>query len=207
MHYFGGVYVDQDIEFKRSMANMIQGPNPEKRGYRKNIFVKSPNAFKKVSNYVMACEPKSAFFWFVIQRLQGMANSIFHVKESFLLTMYIAGPAFLQKCINSYRESKGELTILEWWSFSTSKPNFFLGEISSDEKNEFDYAIGDHSFHASWGVPKKLKYDIFRIIVILLIIAIIVFVFIWLMKKTFRKKNFLSCRQTKEEEEGNDGKD
>ena len=185
------------LNFYRSMNDMIKGPNSENGNCRKNILVRSSHYLKLVSNFVMASEPKSEFFWFVINELNKGASSIWHMEETYIGTMFVAGPTFLQKCVYSYPEIDRDVTILDWWSFCTDEPKWYFGEFLKDNKqgkNDFDFKIGNHGFHTSWGVPKKLRYDIFRLLIIILIIIIIVVFIIYFFKK-FGNKNFRKIKK------------
>ena len=70
---FGGVYVDQDITFFRSMSPMIIGPNPDRP--RQNILVRSCN-WGNISNFIMASVPDSSFMLYLIDRLPRSQRSL-----------------------------------------------------------------------------------------------------------------------------------
>lgn len=191
LHHYGGVYVDQDVVCHKSIRPLVE---------KYNVFlVPTPNShlLKTPSNFVMASVSGHPFFKYVIEKLPLIHQSWFHWKDSLSATMFMAGPGLLTVSLLEYNWTENSktypVTVLPLESFTcesgliknsklrglisgnsisrdSNSGNFFEGEIE-------DTCYGHHQFAKSYGVNKKILYDVFRALFVIVIVLLLVFAF------------------------------
>ena len=103
----GGVYLDQDILFYRNIEPMLRDPGVWvnipglSRGV---VLIESKRVgVKGINNYVIASERGNDFMTHVVSGLVVAHESVFHLRSSFIGTMRVAGPLFLERSLATYQ--------------------------------------------------------------------------------------------------------
>ncbi|AGO85002.1 Glycosyltransferase incomplete domain containing protein [Pandoravirus salinus] len=167
---FGGIYVDQDVLPLRSLGPMIARPATD-GGPRCAVLVRSPHWLREISNFVMAARPGSAVMAAATADLPRRAASLWHVRDSFVGTMSVAGPRVLAAAWRRAADAEA-VCVLGPSSFASVLPR------GADE-HPADAGYGVHGFKSAWGVGRKIAVDALRaavvVFVVLAIAAAIVF--------------------------------
>nr|UMO78487.1 Glycosyltransferase [Pandoravirus belohorizontensis] len=142
---FGGVYVDQDVMPLRSLAPMIARPADD-GGPRHVVLVKSPHWLREISNFVMAARPGSAVMAAAVADLPRRAASLWHVRDSFVGTMSVAGPRVL---IAAWRRTADAEAVC------VLGPSSFASVPARASEHPADVGYGLHG-KSSWGTGRKI---------------------------------------------------
>ncbi|BCU02745.1 glycosyltransferase [Pandoravirus japonicus] len=161
---FGGVYVDQDVMPLRSLAPMIARPADD-GGPRHVVLVKSPHWLREISNFVMAARPGSAVMAAAVADLPRRAASLWHVRDSFVGTMSVAGPRVL---IAAWRRTADAEAVC------VLGPSSFASVPARASEHPADVGYGLHGFKSSWGTGRKIAADAMRAAVVLSVVVAVV---------------------------------
>lgn len=122
LHYYGGYYIDQDIELYRNLEN-IPNDYPDK-----NIFFSVSRDKNNISNYFIASTPKHPIWVTLIENIN--IRSIYNTHNSGWAVLNAAGPLYIRKQVRSLerQDKTGDVQVLPSEGFLPNKGQKFYGK-------------------------------------------------------------------------------
>lgn len=91
LYTFGGIYLDMDVHVSTHLDHMIRAP-------RQCVLTRTPTSKHHLSNFMMASCMAYPLMFDCMQQCMRRCRQIWHIRQSHLATMYMAGPWLLESC-------------------------------------------------------------------------------------------------------------
>lgn len=158
---YGGFYVDQDLKCFRNMDDFGLRDCPVA------LLTATIHFLDKASNFFMGARPLDGFIRFCCDRVALNAKKrLMNIKTSWVATMVLAGPTFLNTSIRRYGACTGDKPwVMNHLLFANDDPNKqfeWSGYGGQPDTVTMPGPLGYHGYHASWNAKQKVAADFGR---------------------------------------------
>jgi hypothetical protein len=164
LYYFGGVYIDMDVRMVEKLDKIV-GKEP-----RFVVLTQSPTLVSaSINNFFMASPRRHPLMRFAVERLGTRGTcTMLNVRDSFVGTLGMAGPLFLNDVYSDYVDACRE---------SGTHPQAWLTNAHAFDENppKEVWHLGVHLYDAGWSSDTKRRGDLVRLLsVICVVVGVIV---------------------------------